>query len=256
MDKATVLTKLHANRALFERLIARVDEQHLLEAQDEQTPSAKDTIAHLTAWEQRVILWLKTVAQGEIPQSPAPGATWNDMDRLNALTLAQNRGRALQEVLADSQRSFQELLAQIDVFSDEELTMPRPFSWLGIDEGEDNVPLWRSILGGPCYAHYQDHFYDFLCLLEPAEQFIPDTDTIQSYAGRYVRPGFGDLVFRVEQETLALYPWGQEQGIPALAVDATRFAYEDFGMVTFSVATDGRVPTLEWWTYLFTRTED
>ena len=43
------MIKLRANRALFEQTIARVNEEKLLEA------LGKDILAHLTAWEQRMV---------------------------------------------------------------------------------------------------------------------------------------------------------------------------------------------------------
>ncbi len=48
----------------------------------------------------------------------------------------------------------------------------------------------------------------------------------------------------------------QVQEIPSLALDNTSFTYEGFGLVRFHLASNGTVPTLEWWTHIFTRTEE
>lgn len=179
MDSATLLNKLRNNRALYEHAVSQVSETRMIEPSGKDQRSGKDIIAHLTAWEQRAIQWLKTVARGETPHSPEPGATWDDMDRLNAQSLAQNKHRTLQEVREASQQSFQELLELIQAFSEDELTVPRPFAWVWQgDPPEKGKPLWKSILAGPCYAHYQDHLYDFLVRTDPALRFIPDLTNI------------------------------------------------------------------------------
>jgi hypothetical protein len=131
MDKTALLNRLYANRMLFEQTISQVRETSMLDQTGPDQHTGKDIIAHPTAWEQRVVRWLSIAAQGQIPYSPEPGATWDDMDRLNEQTLAQNKDRSLQEVKADSQRSFQELVEQIQAFSEEELAIPRPFAGPG-----------------------------------------------------------------------------------------------------------------------------
>ncbi len=119
MDKAMLLHLLQDNRARFERLVSQVSETRLLEPEGKDQQSGKDVIAHLTTWEQRAVRWLKTAARGETPHSPELGATWDDMDRLNAESFAQNKDRSLQEVQAGSQRSFKELVEQVQAFSDD-----------------------------------------------------------------------------------------------------------------------------------------
>lgn len=255
MDKATLLHMLQGNRACFERLVSQVSETRLLEPEGKDQQSGKDVIAHLTTWEQRAVRWLKTAASGETPHSPEPGATWDDMDQLNAESFALNKDRSLQEVQADSKSSFKELVEQVQAFSDDDLTIPRPFAWVWHgDSPEQGKPLWKSILASPCYAHYQDHFYDFLVRTDPALRFAPDPVVMQKCVGAYKHEHVGTLAFRIVGNKLMLrLPW-QEQEIPGLAVDDTHVAYEDFGLISFHTATDGNVASLEWWVNLFTRT--
>jgi len=255
MNKATLLHLLQDNRARFERLVSQVSEISMIEPRGRDQQSGKDVIAHLTTWEKRAVLWLKTAACGETPHSPEPGATWDDMDRLNAQTLARNKYRSLQQVQVDSQHSFQELVEQIQAFSEDELTVPRPFAWVWQgDSPERGRPLWKSILAGPCYAHYQDHMYDFLVRIDLALRFVPDLTIMQRYTGNYNNERLGVMVFCVSDENLLLRIPSQEQEIPGLAVDNTHIAYEDFGLITFHTAADGTVSSLEWWTNLFTPT--
>src|SRR5215467_4852685 len=248
MNKATLLHLLQDNRARFERLVSQVSETSMIEPRGRDQQSGKDVIAHLTTWEQRAVLWLKTAARGETPHSPEPGATWDDMDRLNVESFAQNKDRPLQEVQADSQRSFKELVEQVQALSDDELTVPRPFAWVWHgDSPEQGKPLWKSILASPCYAHYQDHFYNFLERTDPAQRFAPDPVAMQKCVGSYKHVQIGTLAFRVSGAKLMLrLPW-QEREIPGLAVDNTHVAYEDFGLISFHAEADGYVASLEWW---------
>ena len=52
----------------------------MLEPGIEGNRSVKDIVAHMTAWEQRMIQWLDESAAGLAPQRPAPGMTWDDLD--------------------------------------------------------------------------------------------------------------------------------------------------------------------------------
>lgn len=253
MDKVALIQRLSENRALFKQTVSQVSAKAMIAPRETEQPSGKDIIAHLTAWEQRVVRWLKAVAAGETPHSPEPGATWDDMDRLNAQTFEQNKHKSLQEIEATFQRSFEELIAQIQSFTEEELAIPRPFSWVGSGDETEQQPLWQSILAGPCYAHYQDHLYDFLMRTDPARRFIPDVSTMQRCTGTYTHQRIGSLTFRCSDHELWLRLSWQDAEIPGLTLDNTRFAYQDFGLITFSLADDEPAHALEWWTHLFTR---
>jgi hypothetical protein len=43
------------------------------------------------------------------------------------------------------------------------------------------------------------------------------------------------------------------QTYSSLALDETRFAFKDLGLITFDLIRGGRVQTLEWWTWIFVR---
>src|SRR5262245_16827269 len=99
MDKATLLDMLRANRALFDRTLAQVGEAQMLGADGAGRWAGVDIVGHITTWEQRLIGWLAAAARGETPQIPEPGATWDNMDWLNARDYAANRDRLPAEAL-------------------------------------------------------------------------------------------------------------------------------------------------------------
>lgn len=257
MDRPTLIALLQDNHTRFEQALAKVNSIYLTEPFPGDPRSIKDILIHLTTWEQRLVRWLRETARGETPAIPEPGLTWADMDRLNEETLRQNSGRSLEDILVAWHSSFQELLAQIEVFSDSELFETGHFAWLTDEDGSE--PLWESIVAGPGCCHYHDHFYDLLARTEPANRFVPDPTRLQAFAGIYVDDRA--LVFYVADNNLIMK--GLLHGnnpqpdleIPGLAVDNTHFAFKDFGLVTFQQALDGTVPALEWWNQAFRRTE-
>jgi hypothetical protein len=248
MKQATLITMLRENRARFDALVAQIPDERMLEPRDSDGSTGKDLIAHLTAWEKRLIGWLKAARRGEVPKIPEPGTTWGDMDRLNARTLAENRARPLADVLGDSQRSFARLIAIVEHFSDAELSDPVRFS------GFDVQPLWRRIAAGPGYGHYQAHFYDLLLRVPPEQRFRPDPGSLARYAGTYGEADDERIEVRVTNGQLyATRMAGKVHDRPTLALDATRFAYENGGLLTFFVAPDGSVTGLECWSYQLPR---
>jgi hypothetical protein len=248
MKQATLIAMLRENRARFDAVVAMIPEERLLQPMGDEGSTGKDLLAHITAWEQRLVGWLKAARRGEVPHIPEDGASWADMDRLNARTLAENRGRPLAEVLADSRRSFTCLIAAVERFSDGELSDPEAFP------GFDVQPLWRRIAAGPGYGHYQAHLYDLLQLVEPEVRYRPDPAVLPRYAGTYGEEEDERIEVQVEAGQLVVTRLDREiRDRPTVALDATRFAYENGGMVTFLVTSDGRVTGLECWSYRLSR---
>ncbi len=248
MKQATLVAMLRENRARFDAIVVMIPGERMLEPAGEHAGSGKVLIAHLTAWEQRLIGWLEAARRGEAPQIPEAGATWADMDRLNARTLEQTRARPLADVLANSRRSFERLTAAVEQFTDTELSDPDAFP------GFDVRPLWRRIAAGPGYGHYQAHFYDLLSLVPIEARYLPDTDELARYAGAYGEAEDERIEVRVEDGQLSVSRLaGNAHDRPTIALDATRFAYENGGLVTFFVAADGSVKGLECWSYRLLR---
>src|SRR5262249_17003448 len=130
MTKSTLLTMLEENYALFERALAQVSEAQMSQPLAEGQWAGKDILAHLTSWNHRLIGWLQAAAQSETPEIPEPGATWDDEDRLNARTFAETRQLPLADVQAAHQRSFQQVLEQVQALSEKELTDSEHYDWL------------------------------------------------------------------------------------------------------------------------------
>jgi hypothetical protein len=110
--------------------------------------SAKDLVAHMTFWRAIVLKRMLAARRGETP----PG-TDNYLE-LNDQAFEANRHRSWAEILDDSERAYNDLVAKVAEMSDEELTDPKRYEWL---EGE---PLWTNVRGNG-YDHPEGHIGQF-----------------------------------------------------------------------------------------------
>ena len=254
MEKTTLLELITSNHTCFEQLVTQVGQEKMMTPLIEDGKTGKDIVAHVATWQRRLNNWFQIARQGSIPHSPESGTTWNNMDRLNAETLQRDKDRSLDDVLTDFQQSFQGFLTLVQSFSDEELQASYPFAWGGLHAGEEERPLWVSVLAGPGYAHYQDHIFDLLRRIEPEKHYKPRSEALQTYTGAYTHPDKSPFSFSIQDENLLLHT--ESETFSCLVLDETRFAFQDVGLVTFYPALDGTVPTMEWWAWHFTRAQN
>ena len=93
--------------------------------------SVKDVLAHLVDWEQRLISWYKAGQEGKVPETPAPGMSWRDLSKLNQIGYEQHKDEPLEDVLAQFEESFQEILALVEGMTEQEIFVPKHFEWTG-----------------------------------------------------------------------------------------------------------------------------
>ena len=136
-------------RNLYELLETLSDEQ-MCQATLENQWSVKDVLAHIAAWEKRCVGWIQAGLRGEKPDKPEAGYTWEVVDRLNEKTFQENRERPLNAVQAAYRQAHQEMLAQVQALSEDDITNPQRFSWTN---GRNLVPY----IAANTYEHYQEH---------------------------------------------------------------------------------------------------
>jgi len=150
MTKAKLLDLIRSERKLLDAELADLDGDQLTKPGVEGHWSVKDLLAHLTAWEQRMIVWLKQALRSEVPQPLPAGMTWDDLDRWNEQIYRQHRDRPLDEVLAESDRSYRHALGAVELMPEEALIEPDYYVWRG------GKPLWELVAANT-YWHYQEH---------------------------------------------------------------------------------------------------
>jgi tetratricopeptide (TPR) repeat protein len=111
--------------------------------------SAKDHIAHMTFWRQRLVLSLTAILRQETPQDS------EDIEQFNRQVFEQQRERPWSEIRSESAQAYTELLTCTQQLSEEDLTATNRFTW--IPEGN---PLYTSFMGN-CYEHTQQHLAQY-----------------------------------------------------------------------------------------------
>ena len=154
MTKSELLANIRRDRAQLDALIASLPRERMAERSLEGGRSVQDVLAHITAWEQLCLDWIRT---GDRPGTPF---TMEAIDAFNAQTYEENRGRALAEVLAESRRSSDELLETVEQLSEEDLTESDRFAWT---RGE---PL-SLLVSANADDHYREHIAQIEAWLGP-----------------------------------------------------------------------------------------
>jgi Protein of unknown function (DUF1706) len=112
--------------------------------------SAKDHVAHLTFWRQRLTLRLQAILHHE-PQPDLPG-----FEQLNPLIFQAHRAEPWPPTLAASDQSYADLLACTALVGDDDLLAWGRFDWVG-----NGMPLYTAFMGN-CYEHTQNHLAQYL----------------------------------------------------------------------------------------------
>lgn len=145
MDKATFLETLQVERADWEALLAELDAHQMTQPVVPGEWSVKDIIAHVTWHEREMVGVLRARAL-------AGSDLWNlPLDDRNGVIYEQNRHRSLDDVRAEAETVFQQLVAGLHDISDEELINPLCFR----DMPADWQP-WK-IIADNSFDHYRDH---------------------------------------------------------------------------------------------------
>jgi hypothetical protein len=90
-----------------------------------------DVLAHLHAWHLVFDGWVAQDRAGSVPAYPAEGYTWKDLDALNDVFYRAHKDRTYDVVRAMVVTSHSRMLRLLATFSEDELTDPARFPWLG-----------------------------------------------------------------------------------------------------------------------------
>ena len=143
MNRTILLAAISAGRDRLDAMLDGVDDEAMLERIDE-TWTRKDVIAHLEAWERRVVENLLTLRGGGTPDRSV------ETDDLNERFFILCRNRSLEDVLAGERDGYLWVLAAVDGATDEELFDGHHFAWT---EGDPLADWFR----GNTDEHYDEH---------------------------------------------------------------------------------------------------
>jgi uncharacterized protein (TIGR03083 family) len=152
IGKAELIDLIQTERARLEALLGQLTEAQLAQPGVAGDWSAKDIMAHLAFWEQKMLQRTQAVVRGERPEIlRVEGEEWETtMNRINDQNFAANRARPLPEVQADFQRSYEQVLAVMEGITDDDLAETSPATQLL------GRPL-HDLISGDTYEHYREH---------------------------------------------------------------------------------------------------
>src|SRR5581483_2738857 len=111
--------------------------------------SARDHVAHLTFWRQRLSLRLQAILEKQ-PQPP-----FDDFEQLNPVIFEQHRHRRWPDLLSESDAVYARLIELASRLTEEELTAFNRFDWM-----HEGAPLYSAFMGN-CYEHTQQHLAQY-----------------------------------------------------------------------------------------------
>lgn len=139
----------HSERAALLEAIERMG-RHRLEAPVlDDGWSVKDVLAHISVWERRIVRAIEAATRGEHVDWPEPGFPMTDdgVNAVNARDFESHRKDALPDVVAESQASFDAIIACVEAMPEAEVM---------------SAPAWRNIpmhvmIGANAWEHYREH---------------------------------------------------------------------------------------------------
>ena len=96
--KEQLLKEIVEERGKLEALLATIPSDVFATKKVLGEWTTKDIVSHLIAWEQMVILWVKSGIEGKTIPVPAEGFKWSDLPALNESIFRAHQNEAVEEV--------------------------------------------------------------------------------------------------------------------------------------------------------------
>ncbi len=145
LTKPELLQRIRDERRALEETLARLTPDQMLQPGASGEWTVKDVLAHISAWERRMLSWIGMHLRGEAPDVPLP---W-DVERMNSETHTQFKDKPLAEVLEEFHQSYRDSLALAESLSEEQLQTEYTDTWpMG--------PLWLGVAANTTW-HYKEH---------------------------------------------------------------------------------------------------
>lgn len=147
-NKQELLANIQRERAALDDLLTPLDDHAMLAPARNDGWTAKDILAHLTAWEQRLLRWTERWRETGDPGRPEVGVTWAGFDSLNERDHVAAKEKSVADVRGVASESFVAVARKVEAMSDDELAVS--------PETADG-PSWSWIIGANTYRHYREH---------------------------------------------------------------------------------------------------
>ncbi len=107
----------------------------------------KDILAHITAWQSRLIATMFKAERGVTPETTEAGKT---VDQLNEKFYQEMKDRPFEQVWDDLDSSYHQLLSRLESWKEKDLFDTKRFKWM---KGQP----FSAYVAGDSYEHYAEH---------------------------------------------------------------------------------------------------
>ncbi len=146
--KAQLLNALHQAQALHHDFVASLTDAERHEAGTLELWNAKDTLAHITFWDENLLRRLEAAERNE------PQPNFDNFNEQNDEQYALRQNYSWERVIAENENILATLLAKAQEYDEDMLTNPERHDWT------TGAPLYKRFLGS-AYRHALFHFMDF-----------------------------------------------------------------------------------------------
>ena len=157
MNKTEFVAILRDERVRFEELLTAVGSARMATAGVSGHWSVKDIVAHVEAYERALVTWLQEAQAGRVYVDPLLDRP--DLDVRNAAVYEANRSQEAAEILQTFRQTWDELVAQVELLTEEELTDAGRSAWFVVPRWGRPQSLWQCI-ANDSYEHHQQHIPD------------------------------------------------------------------------------------------------
>jgi hypothetical protein len=157
MNKNEFVAILKNERARFESLMAAVGIGRMDIAGVSGVYSTKDIMAHLTAYDRALVVWLNEARAGRVYVDKVLDQP--DLDARNAVVYNAHKDRSAADVVRNFRQTLDELEACVGLLRDEELTGAELTAWFVVPRWQRKQELWQCI-ANDSYEHQQQHIPD------------------------------------------------------------------------------------------------
>ncbi len=127
--REALLKEIYQERDKLEDLLATIPPDMFASKQIMGEWTAKDILSHLIAWEQMVILWVKSGYEGRIIPVPAEGFKWNELPALNDKIFRDHKDDPPAMVMKSFSESYHQILDLLTSLPEQDLFTPGLHKW-------------------------------------------------------------------------------------------------------------------------------
>lgn len=127
--REALLNEIHEEREKLQALLDSIPAEVFTSKAVQGEWTAKGVVSHLIAWEQMVILWVKSGYEGKTIPVPAEGFKWNQLPALNDKIFRDHRDDSMDVVMAEFQRSYKQTLDLLNSIPEKDLFTPGLHKW-------------------------------------------------------------------------------------------------------------------------------